>query len=191
IDCIEEFTDHPVNGAFVGRRRNGRQSFYKNPAYMLRATQDGAQAISRCVDYTYAETAPCVMGVFENKLGGRVCVAGYYPWEQLQNLSKASQLKSVMRWLSKDTLPAYIASYHRVNVWARETAPGRFAIALLNAYLDPAESVEIAVRTDRSSLEFYDKNCVRTAVAATDNESGYARFSLPAIGPWEVALIVV
>ncbi|MCC6155609.1 MAG: hypothetical protein IT367_17700, partial [Candidatus Hydrogenedentes bacterium] len=53
IDCIEEFTDHPVNGAFVGRRRNGRQSFYKNPAYMLRATQDGAQAISRCVDYTY------------------------------------------------------------------------------------------------------------------------------------------
>ena len=158
---------------------------------MLRATQDGAQSISRCVDYTYAETAPCVTGVFENKLGGRVCVAGYYPWEQLQNLSKASQLKSVMRWLSKDTLPAYVASYHRVNVWARETEPGGYAIALLNSYLDPAAHVEILVRTDRSSLEFHDKHCARTAVAATGRDGDYARFSLPTIGPWDVAMIVV
>ncbi len=191
IDCIEEFTEHPLNGAFVGRRRNGRQSFYKSPAQMLRATQDGAQAISRCVDYTYAETAPCVMGVFENTLGGRVCVAGYYPWEQLQNLSKASQLKAVMRWLSKDILPAYVASYHRVNVWARETEPDRYAIALLNAYLDPAASVEIVVRTDRNSLAFYDKRCARTVVTAAGSDGPYARFTLPVIGAWDIALIVV
>jgi hypothetical protein len=191
IDCIEEMTDHPLNGAFAGRRRNGRQSFYKSPAHFLRPTAAGARAISRCVDYTYTEVAPCCMGVFENPLGGRVCVAGYYPWEQLQNLSKASQLKSVLRWLSKDTLPAYVASFHRVNVWAREIGPRRYAIVLLNAYLDPAEGLEIAVRTDQKKLECYDQTCARTAVAASGQDGPYTRFVLPTLPPWGMALLVV
>lgn len=202
-DCIEEMTEHPINdGAiptitlgthrtFAGRRRNGRQSFWKCPTHILRPTSTGAQSLSRCVDYTYAEVAPYCMGVFENKLGGRVCVAGYYPWEQLQNLSKSSQLKSVMRWLSKDTLPAYVSSFHRVNLWVRETEPGRYAIALLNAYLDPATSLEIRIRTERDTLDFFDKTCARTTVRASDRQDSYARFALPALPSWEVALVRV
>ncbi len=186
-DCIEEMTDHSLNGAFAGRRRNGRQSFWKCPACLLRPTAAGAQSLSRCVDYT----APCCVGVFENRLGGRVCVAGYYPWEQLQNLSKSSQLKSVMRWLSKDTLPAYVSSFHRINLWVRETDPGRFAIALLNAYLDPAAPFEIQIRTERDTIEFFDKACVRTTVRVSDRRDSYARFVLPTLPPWEVALLSV
>lgn len=191
VDCIEELTSHPLNESFAGRRRNCRQSFWKCPTHLLRPTAPGALSISRCVDYTYAEVAPCCMGVFENNLGGRVCVAGYYPWEQLQNLSKASQLKSVMRWLSKDTLPAYVSSFHRVNVWARETQPGRHAIALLNAYLDPATSLEIQIRTEQDSLEFFDKACTRTVVRAAGRTRAYARFVLPVLPAWEVALLTV
>lgn len=191
IDGIEELTDHPLNGAFAGRRRNGRQSFWKSTAYLLGATSENAQSLSRCVDYTYAEVAPCCMGIFENKLGGRVCVAGYYPWEQLQNLSKSSQLKAVMQWLSKDSLPAYVASFHRANLWARETEAGRHTIALLNAYGDPADALEIRIRTQRDSLEFFDSRCARTVVAAKDQQDGYARFVLPAISSWELALLSV
>ncbi len=191
IDCIEEMTDHPLNGAFATRRRNGRQSFWKCPTHLLRSTSANARFLSRCVDYTYAEVAPCCMGVFENTLGGRVCVAGYYPWEQLQNLSKASQLKSVMRWLSKDTLPAYVSSFHRVNLWPRETAPGRYAIALLNAYLDPATSLELRIRTERDTLEVFDKACARTTVRALDRQDAYARFVLPTLQPWDMALVSV
>ncbi len=191
IDCIEEFTSHPLNGAFAGRRRNGRQSFYKSPAHFLRPTAAGAQAISRCVDYTYAEVAPSCMGVFENTLGGRVCVAGYYPWEQLQNLSKSSQLKSVVRWLSNDTLSAYVASFHRVNVWARESDDGQLSIVLLNAYLDPAERIEIAVRTSQEQLTFYDHTCKVTRVQVARHEDGYAYFLLPVLPPWRLALLAV
>ncbi|HOZ49402.1 MAG TPA: hypothetical protein PLO37_17530 [Candidatus Hydrogenedentes bacterium] len=190
-DCIEEMTDHALNEAFAGRRRNGRQSFWKCPTYLFRATAAGAESISRCVDYTYTEVAPCCMGVFENALGGRVCVAGYYPWEQLQNLSKSSQLKSVMRWLSKDALAAYVSSFHRVNLWTRETAPGRYAIALLNAYLDPATSIEVRIRTEQDTLEFYDMMCARTTVRASGKQDVYTRFVLPTISPWEVALASV
>lgn len=189
VDCIEELTSHPINGAFAGRRRNGRQSFWKCPTYLFEPTADGAQAISRCVDYTYKETAPCCMGVFENREGGRVCVAGYYPYEQLQNLSKSAQLKSVMRWLSKDTLPAYVSSFHRINLWARRPE-GRIAIALLNASLDPAENVELLVRTEKTNMTFTTERGAGS-VTATGADGLYQRFVLPTIQPWEVALAVI
>ena len=191
IDCIEEMTDHSLNETFAGRRRNGRQSFWKCPTHILQPTATGTQSLSRCVDYAYTEVAPCCMGVFENELGGRVCVAGYYPWEQLQNLSKASQLKSVMRWLSKDTLPVYVASFHRINLWSREPKPGRYAIALLNAYMDPATSLEIRIRTDRDKLTFFDKTCAETTVHASDHQGAYRKFVLPTVPSWEVVLLSV
>jgi len=191
IDCIEELTSHVLNGDFAGRRRNGRQSFYKSPASLLRPTAAGAEILSRVVDYTYGEIAPCCMGIFENKLGGRICVAGYYPWDQLQNLSKSSQIKAVMRWLSKDKLAAHIASFHRINLWVRELAPGRFAIALLNAYGDPAEAIEVIVRTEQPMLTFYDNHGDQSAVPASETQSGQTRFTLPAIEPWGMALLSI
>lgn len=191
IDCIEEMMGHPLNGEFAGRRRNGRQSFYKSAASILRPTSEGAASLSRCVDYTYGEVAPCCMGIFENKLGGRVCAAGYYPWEQLQNLSKSAQIKSVMQWLSRDSLAAHIASFHRINLWVRETAPGHYAIALLNAYADPAEAIEIVVRTQQPTLTHYDNRCAKATLSAATAPQGHARFTLPKLEPWGMALLTI
>jgi len=190
-DCIEELTGHPLNGAFSDRRRNGRQSFWKCPALLFRPTAAGAQALSRCVDYTYAEIAPCCVGVYENDEGGRVCVAGYYPWEQLQNLSKSAQLKAVMRWLSKDTLPAYVASFHRMNLWVRQPGSGTTAVALLNAYLDPAQGVELLVRGDHDRMRVTDMRDAETQVKADGADGPYRRFVLPVVLPWEMVLAVV
>ena len=61
--------------------------------------------------------------------------------------------------------------------------PGRYAIALLNAYLDPATSLEIRIRTERSTLEYYDKTCAQTTVAVSDRKDSYARFVLPVLAP--------
>ena len=189
IDCIEELTSHPINGPFAGRRRNGRQSFWKCPTYLFEPAADGAQAISRCVNYTYNETAPCCTGVFENREGGRVCAAGYYPYEQLQNLSKSAQLKSVMRWLSKDTLPAYVSSFHRINLWVRRPQ-GHIAIALLNASLDPAANVELLVRTEKTQMSIAIEGG-KSSATAISADGPYQRFVMPIVQPWEVALAVV
>ncbi|MBN1345076.1 MAG: hypothetical protein JXQ73_20445 [Phycisphaerae bacterium] len=190
-DCIEQFVGHPLNASFSGRYRNGRQSFWKCPAYALKRTNPKAEALSRIVDYTYKQVAPCCVGVFENSLGGRVCVAGYYPWEQVQNLSKSAQIKSVMRWLSKDRLPAYVASFHRANLWARPTGQGRWAIALTNAYLDPAEGLTLAVLTDQPELSVVDMQCRQAKVRATAAAGPYKTFTLPTIPPWEMRLVTV
>ncbi len=187
-DCIEELTDHPLNGEFAGRRRNCRQSFWKNPAYLLEATDAAGQPVSRCVDYTYQETHPCCMGLYENSAGGRVCVAGYYPWEQVQNLSKSAQLKRIFRWLSKDTLPAYVESFHRANLWVREAAPGVYGLVLLNACLDAARDILLCVRTDRNAIETCSMRCESATVQAAGRDGHYARFIIPHIGPWELLL---
>lgn len=190
-DCIEELTDHSLNGAFAGRRRNGRQSFWKCPCYCLRPTTEGAHAVSRCVDYTYRETAACCAGVFENPEGGRVCVAGYYPYEQLQNLSKSSQLKAIMRWLSHDTLPAYIASFHRINLWVRRVADDHVAIALLNGSMDPAEDLELMIRTDAPALTFTDMRCNKCEVTCAGTDGPYRKCVVPTIGPWQIVLLTM
>ncbi len=188
-DCIEEMLEHPLNGVFAGRHRNGRQSFWKCPAHFLRPTSEGAQALSRCVDYTYTETGPCCLGIFENSRGGRVCVEGYYPWQQIQNLCKSAQVKAVMRWLSRETLPAYIASFHRMNLWVRPADGTTTAIALLNAYMDPAEDAILLVRTQSESLRVTDMGGMESEVKAGAADGPYRAFVLPVIAPWEMVLV--
>jgi hypothetical protein len=188
VDAIERLTDHPLNGPFSGRERDCRQSFNRQPAHVLRATDPGTQVLARLVDYGGAEIGPCTMAVFENRLGGRVCVAGYFPWTFLQSLSKASQVKAVMRWLSRDRLPAYVASLHQVNLWVRAVGHGRVALVLMNSSFDPADALELLILTDQQTIQVLDTACRLTPVAGSA-AGPYHRFVLPRIGPWEMRLV--
>jgi hypothetical protein len=191
-DRIEKFSDHALNGTFAGRRRDGRQSFlgWRVPAYVLKKIDDKAQILSGLIDYADKETAPCTMGIFENRLGGRICVSGYYPWTFLENLSKSSQLKSVFRWLSRDTLPGYIASFHKINLWIREPQNGKIALAFTNASFDEAENVVLMLRTESQTATIYDMNCAQTVIRSTESDGPYRKFVIPSIAPWQMRLVV-
>ncbi|MEK7718829.1 MAG: hypothetical protein AAB347_04355 [Bacteroidota bacterium] len=67
-DRIEKFSNHPLNGAFAGRERDNRQSFWKSIAYTLRKTNKNAQTLSGLIDYAGKEVSACTAGIFENKL---------------------------------------------------------------------------------------------------------------------------
>ena len=189
-DCIEAFVDHPLNTGFIGRRRDGRQSFWKCPAGMLNLLSGSARILARAVDYSGKEIAPCCMGVFENHLGGRICVAGYYPWMFLQNLSKSTQMKSVMRWLSRDALSAYVSSFHKINLWAREPKEDRLVLVIMNTSMDAAEKVTLSLRTDRKAVRVFDRHCAETTVLSSETNNQYSHFILPDIPAWEMRLIV-
>jgi len=189
-DCIEQLTQHPLNGPFVGRKRDARQSFHKGPAAVLTPTDQKAQTLSRLIDYTETQITPCASGIFENELGGRVHVAGYYPWVFLQNLSKSWQIKSILRWLSKDTLPGYIASFHKISMWIREPKQGRFVVAMINTSLDAADHVELRLRTSGNELTVYDMACGQTKIASSGSDGPYRKFIMPSIDPWTMRLIV-
>ncbi len=190
IDCIEVLNDHPLNVGQEGRMRDCRQSFWQCPCAVLEPPAQGAQSLAKAVDYGNKIKAACSMGVFENKLGGRICVAGYYPWSFVLSHSKSEQCKNVIRWLTKDTVPAYISSLHKVGLWARENAGGQKIITLLNQSMDTAENAALKVLTNYSKLRVTDKNMTETVVSCSGEDGDYRVFRLPALPVWSMALAV-
>ncbi len=188
-DRIEKFTDHPLNGEFANRKRDNRQSFWRSPAWSLHKTNEKAQILAGLIDYTGKEVADCTVGIFENKLGGRICVAGYYPWTFMENLSKSSQMKSVFRWLSKDSLPGYIGSFHKINLWIREPQNGKIALAFTNSSFDEAEQVVLMLKTKLKTIRLYDMKCRETVIRSSGEDGVYQKFIIPKVDPWQMRLI--
>ena len=163
-DRIERLTENPLSGNFAGRLRDARQAFRMVPAYTFRKKNKKARILSELIDYSEKIVGQCTMGIFENGLGGRICVAGYYPWTSMGNLSKNSQIKSIFRWLSKDRLPGYIGSFHKINLWIREPKDNKIALAFANSSFDPAENVILMLRTNNNSIELYDMKSEKTLI---------------------------
>lgn len=181
-DAIEEYAAHPLNGADAGRRRYARPSFWKGETAALRHHK-GASVASRLVDFSGGVLADCASGSFENSLGGRVFVSGYYPWDSAFFKSRGDQLKRIFRWLSKGRLPGHVASHHRVALWVC----GENRVVLLNMSLDPAEGVRLVLDTDRRRLVSMrpDPACDET-IEGEPESNGQTSFTLPTIAPWSV-----
>ena len=187
-DTIERFTADVLNGGYAGWSRDCRPSFWRTNAYILKATNDHSRVLAELIDFQQ-ECYGAVMGICENRLGGRVAVMGYYPWASLQNLAKSSQLKTLCRWLSRDSLPAYVDSFHKLALWCRRDAAGRMVIPLLNASLDTITNVRLAVVENRS-YRLLRLNGQESAVTITTTAGPYSMLALPPLAPWETALLV-
>ena len=177
VDSTETLAAHPLNGRFAGWSRDCRQSFWKERAWALDPAP-GAQVLSHIHDYALKPFGPC-MTAFENELGGRVVVLGYYPWSQVHSTAKASQMKSVVDWLSRGTLPVYVESYHKILLWFRNRS-----IVLLNASFDAAEEAVIRVRSNATAWRLRSLDGPEFML-----EAGAGRVRLPKLDPWTIALL--
>ena len=193
-DCIEHFLDHPLNaGGIAGAERNGMQAFYKGDAVVIERTSPKTEILSDMRDYNGKRLSECAIGIFENELGGRICVAGYYPWELQQSATKARQIRNIFRYLSKDQLPAFVTSHHRLHNWTRILDGGRIATALINASLDELTDAVIAIRTENDNYSLFDMSCTRYECRRVSDiavPAGYKAFVLPLIKPWQMVLVV-
>ena len=99
-------------------------------------------------------------------------------------------MKSVMRWLSRDRLPAYVASFHKANVWARPSAEGSLCVSVVNSSFDPAKELAVALRTDREKIRLFDMQGRESTVTASRSDGPYRHFTLPTIEPWSMRLLV-
>jgi len=190
-DTQEVLAADAINGEFVGWHRDCRQSFkwWAETAYILKPLASGARVLSEGADYAGKKYGP-LSGVYENGQGGRVAVCGYFPWTFLQNLAKSSQMKRLCRWLSKETLPAWVMSFAKVPLWCRRDAQGQLAMLVLNASLDAQEGLKVAVRGAAPEMDLVrtDGRTERVKDAGKDGE--YSVLEISRVAPWEVALIV-
>lgn len=139
-DISESTTPHPFNLP-GNRKRNLRQvfEFAHSTAYKIEKTNPKAEVLSYITDLldnTIGDTA----GIFENRAGGRVAVMGVNPFDWCFSLARTVQLKNIFRWLSRDTLPAFVSSFHRLSVFAR----GECAV-VVNPGMTPAENVTLSM----------------------------------------------
>ncbi|MFA6293384.1 MAG: hypothetical protein WC637_16485 [Victivallales bacterium] len=186
-DTIERFTDDPLNGAYAGWWRDCRPSFWRTDAFILRPLDPQARLLTNLIDFSGTVAGP-VMGVFENRLGGRVVVAGYYPWTSLQNLSKSTQMKALCRWLSRDTLPAYVSSFHKIALWCRRDENGQLVIPLINASLDTVSGVRLQV-LDKRPFRMLHLDGREEGVTNIACDGVYTVLELPKLAPWEMVML--
>jgi hypothetical protein len=179
VDMTERLTGHGLNGRYAGWSRDCRQSFWKERAYALEAGSERAAGLSQVVDYG-GQVKGTSMTAFENELGGRVVVLGYYPWSQVHSLAKSSQMKAVVSWVSGGKLPALVESYSKVVVWCRGKA-----MVLLNASLDPAEEVVVRWKAEGTGLRLHGMDGAARAVTA----DGAGRIRLPRLEAWSIYLL--
>ncbi len=192
VDAIEEYLDDPINAGFVGTTRDQRQSFWREQATGLRLVDPNARALGRLIDYSGETLAETSLARFENAAGGRIAVAGYYPWSAFLSRSKATQTKRLFRWLSKDRLCAWVESYERARLWVRVDENGEpRGLVFLNATFDAAEKPVLAIRTDSETAIFSDRSGNDVELKATATDGPYRFFELPKVDAWDVALIAV
>lgn len=188
LDALERLTDQRLNGGFAGYHRDCRPSFYPEPVYLIEPLDRSAEVISEVIDFSGIVHGACG-GVYENELGGRVAVFGYFPWRMIQNTAKVSQLKAAVRWLSKDRLPAYVASYSRTAIWCRTDADGHLAMLVLNASTDSTDDITIAVAGAANPLRVLCMNGMESIPTPNTGTPGYTTYEIGHLDPWQAALI--
>lgn len=190
-DGIETLSECLLNGPSAGSFRDCRQSFkwWLRPAAVLVPKDAKCAALAQLIDYGGNVLAKCCMGLYENRLGGRVCIAGYYPWTFLQSQTKSTQLKSVTRWLSRDRLIAYVSSFHKINLWTREMGNGVQAVVLMNCCLDTTEGLTLMLLTRATEVAVFDMCGEETRIGSSGYNGSYREFVLPPVPGWEMRLI--
>jgi hypothetical protein len=190
-DATEVLAKHAINGKFGGRSRDCRQSFWPERAYRLLAGNGNVEILARMIDYGGRDLGPC-MTAYTNELGGRVVIAGYFPWSQIHSLAKSSQMKAVCAWLSGGRLPVVAESYAKVVIWSREGSGGMKGIVLLNASLDPIAKLSLQVLDD--NVRFTHVSPTRSAMELSGeplvSPRGYTRVVLRDFPPWSVHLLL-
>ena len=183
--AIEELLDDPLNLGYRGFLRNVRPTMppFRQVLSIVPANK-GARALARLVDGFGAELAPCVQGVYENARGGRVCVNGYTPWEKLGDVHSIRQLRSVMRWLSRNRLTGCLVGDGRAALWVR----GDKSVILANFGADAEEGLSVDLVGEAWSRGLRKVADPSTKPLLGERRGIMTRYRLPPLAPWSVTV---
>ena len=186
--ALEVLTDDPLNGGYAGLIRNARPTLppYCRVMSVVPAAK-GARTLARIVDGFMNEIAPCSQGVYENARGGRVCVNGYSPYVRLGNIHSIRQMRTVMRWLSRDTLSGSIVGDGRALLWVR----GDKSVVVVNLGADAEEGLSVDLAGVARSRGLVPVGVPGSKPIAGEHRGNYTRYRLPTLAPWSVNVLKI
>lgn len=181
----EKTLSHPLNPS-CGIIRDARISFGWCPSvYNIEKAVNSAEYLSEAIDYN-GEHRGYISGVYENSFGGRVYVGGYVAFGWFEGFNRCESLKRIVRYISRDTLPAYVASFHKAALFARGGM-----LVLSNLAAGRAKDVIIAVKTQKSDITVYKKGQEPEAITAAFCDGAYNFFNIGDVDYQQVILIEV
>lgn len=177
-NTMEYELDHRINmkGNF---KRNPRQSFWSDTVYTIEKTSEKSEYLSEIQDLN-ENFLGYGNGIFENSLGGRVAVEGMSPFSWYYGFPRTVKLKNLCRWLSRDTIYAYIKSFHRMSVWVRNRN-----VFISNGAMEDAVNAELMMHTNAKKAEIVvfkaGKIITKCMVNTEKCGEGYKLIKLPEI----------
>lgn len=198
LNAVEVLSAHPLNpSAGLVRDAHLEFSLYGHPEFdrggpacTIVPAADTAAIVSELRNYG-GERVGAASGVFVNELGGRVYVDGYAPYSWQWSLARTAQLKNIFRWLSGDTLPAYVASHAKAALWQRDTTDGRPGAIVANLALDRADlTVMLRGTFGGASFVLCDGTRTKRTSVRCRPSGAYTEIALPQVPPLSVGYIV-
>ncbi len=191
IEGREFYLPHEINEGVIGEYRNCRQAFYVGESRGIIKIEDGAEILASALSSGGVHICDAVMGVFENELGGRVCVSGYYPWGYTQECAKNIQLKNLFNYLSRNALPSYVDTYAKIQNRTRILDDGRIAGVLMNFSFDDYKDIKVKVKceSESESVEICSSNMKKYTLKLTSCGE-YREFCVKNINAWDSIFFV-
>jgi hypothetical protein len=186
-DSVEIYTDHPINEGLAGKQRLCPQVFVHGESRAL-LPAPGAQTLCFLTDHHGNKKADCSMGIFRNRLGGRICVSSHYAACGFLDTLKSAQMKRVFRYISGDKLPFLTGTCARLRAVLRDTPDGPAAV-IFNPNTDLLEGVNVLFRGTYDKLLVTADNCDTAELRAAGKDGDMTRFTLPKLSPFTVTLL--
>lgn len=154
----EAVSDEPVNSGMDILTRDVHPAFFGGGGDWFSKLSEDVRVVGRMID-SGVEDLGIATSLFENELGGRVCVLGYAPFHMQNSRERVSQLAAICSWITKDKQSARLVTPGKTAFFVREAKDKVFA-AVMNMTLDTEDIVEVAVRGNRQGYLCTEKGRV-------------------------------
>ncbi len=161
--------------------RDVHPAFFGGSTKYFRATQPGVQALSVVENHATGEEMGIGTAIFENALGGRVCVMGYAPFMMANDYDRFVHLQNVTDWLCGNKVTAKLTTPGKTTLFVRE-GEGALCLCVMNLSLDTGRGKRAAVRGEKHIYHLTELGEQELPVSF---ENGWTEFTLPTLLPFE------
>ncbi len=186
-DSVELYADHTINEGLTGRQRLCPQVFVHGESRALLPVE-GAQTLCFLTDHHGNKKADCSMGIFRNRLGGRICVSSHYAACGFLDTLKSAQIKRIFRYISGEKIPFLTGSCARLWTVVRNTPNGPAAV-VFNPNCDVLQDVDVLFCGTYDKLLVTGETCDTSELSKAGEDGNMTRFTLPQLAPFTVTLL--
>jgi hypothetical protein len=150
-------TEEEISQGLGDVYRDVRMGFFGGQAVILKSLKPEVRIISY-LDTYQGKCLGIAASLFENELGGRVCVLGYAPWRKALSLSRRIQMQRITDWLCNDSLEAKILTNIKGALFVRSNREDtKTVVTFINTSVDPSGEIRIVLRNRNTARLLEDE----------------------------------